>query len=469
VIGAIEPERMRSGLTVVIRGTGFPATPEPVEATFDGIDMRAEAIGGGRIRATIPPGVDRGQIVVRVRDRTSLGFPYESGDVFGLLGEYMAIPDGAAIGRLIEAPSFGSADAFRRVEPVVAFYSAGSFALPFPPRRFAARYSGTLFVHEPGEYHFRLTSDDGGRLWLGGEAMVDLDGIHGMASGEGSAFLAKGSHDVLVEYFNNDGGAGLLLEWRPPGRAKYGIVPRRALYPPPMSGRNEPPVIHEFDPSPTSLGESLSIHGADFVGDPRLDRVLLNGSPLAIERAAPNLLVVTVPLDARSGNVVVQSGELVSKPMALRIVGRGLRGAYYRSEMDITSMPEFSTLAPSFERLDPILHFGEAFSFELPFSPERFAVEWRGRIDAPRAGLYRFKLLSDDGSRLLIEGRQVIDNDGVHGFTALDGEIELSAGRHPLTLQYFQNRGHAAFDIWWSPPESALERIPESVLFPERL
>lgn len=57
-----------------------------------------------------------------------------------------------------------------------------------------------------------------------------------------------------------------------------------------------------------------------------------------------------------------------------------------------------------------------------------FAVDYRGAIVLPAAGTYRFRLDSDDGSRLLIDGRQVIDNDGVHGENAVEGTAELAGG-----------------------------------------
>jgi len=468
VIEDVLPKGARSGQPVVIRGTGFPAPSEPVEATFGGIDMRAEALPDGTIRATLPPGVDRAQILVRVRDRTSLGFAYESGDVFGLLGVYTPSDGGAPIRSLVDMPRIATSETFRRVEPAVAFYSPASFALPFAPARFGARLHGSICVHESGPYRWKLTSDDGSRLSIGGDLVVDVDGLHGMTSAESSTFLAAGLHDVVVEYFNNDGGGGLILEWMPPGHTRFSVVPRKNLYPPLLSGRYEPPDVLSVEPSPVTVGEALTIDGDNFTGDARQDRVLLNGVPLEVEFAGLTRMVVRVPHDARAGSIVVQAGELVSKPFPIQVRGRGLNGAYYKLDEDVTSLPETSGLAPAFERVDASLRFGEAFSFALPFAPERFAAEWRGFIEIPYAGAYKFKVWSDDGSRLTVAGRTVVENDGIHGFTGVSGEVELPLGRHPISLRYFQALGHAALDVWWAPPGKPSVRIPEEILFPER-
>ena len=59
-------------------------------------------------------------------------------------------------------------------------------------------------------------------------------------------------------------------------------------------------------------------------------------------------------------------------------------------------------------------------------------------LDIAQAGAYTFRLLSDDGSQLWIDGQQVIDHDGVHGATTKDGDVTLTAGSHALEVRYFQ-------------------------------
>lgn len=68
-----------------------------------------------------------------------------------------------------------------------------------------------------------------------------------------------------------------------------------------------------------------------------------------------------------------------------------------------------------------------------------FIVECLGQLAIPAAGSYGFRLTSDDGSRLEIDGSEVVDHDGVHPATAKDGIVALEAGRHPFDLRYFEN------------------------------
>lgn len=69
---------------------------------------------------------------------------------------------------------------------------------------------------------------------------------------------------------------------------------------------------------------------------------------------------------------------------------------------------------------------------------EWFGVMYSGTFEVSEKGTYGWRLLSDDGSRLWIDGREIIDNDGVHGFDGKEGEVALSKGPHTIRLWYFQ-------------------------------
>ncbi len=75
----------------------------------------------------------------------------------------------------------------------------------------ALRKSGVLTLEHDGMYHFSLRSDDGSRLWIGGVLLIDNDGLHQARTVAGSAALAAGHHEIVVEWFNRTGGATLEL------------------------------------------------------------------------------------------------------------------------------------------------------------------------------------------------------------------------------------------------------------------
>jgi alpha-L-fucosidase len=82
---------------------------------------------------------------------------------------------------------------------------------------FALRFTGYLQVPAPGVYRFALRSDDGSRMWVGDQLLIDNDGLHGAKELPGYAALEAGAHAVVVEMFQADGGFDLALSWTPPG------------------------------------------------------------------------------------------------------------------------------------------------------------------------------------------------------------------------------------------------------------
>ncbi len=88
---------------------------------------------------------------------------------------------------------------------------------------------GYVRAPETGVHGFRLTSDDGARLWVDGREVVDNDGLHGAESAEGEAPLARGWHRLRAQWFQAGGEALLRLEWRPPGQEDFGPLRGDAL------------------------------------------------------------------------------------------------------------------------------------------------------------------------------------------------------------------------------------------------
>lgn len=69
---------------------------------------------------------------------------------------------------------------------------------------------------------------------------------------------------------------------------------------------------------------------------------------------------------------------------------------------------------------------------------EWFAINYTGKFWIEKPGLYRFRLVSDDGAMLYIDGQLIADNDGVHSTMVRLGSVRLEGGMHTIRLPYFQ-------------------------------
>ncbi len=70
---------------------------------------------------------------------------------------------------------------------------------------FSIRYTGAFYVEEGGQYDFSSLSDDGLVLKIGGQTVIDFDGLHAPTSRDGSVILSEGLQDVEILYFENTG------------------------------------------------------------------------------------------------------------------------------------------------------------------------------------------------------------------------------------------------------------------------
>lgn len=87
-------------------------------------------------------------------------------------------------------------------------------------------------------------------------------------------------------------------------------------------------------------------------------------------------------------------------------------------------------------------------------------------VDMP--GVYGFRLISDDGSKLWINGKLVINHDGPHGPQPRDGNFELAAGTHRVYIRHYQGGGDAHLELQWRPSTAGagakFGAIPATVL-----
>jgi outer membrane protein OmpA-like peptidoglycan-associated protein len=148
-----------------------------------------------------------------------------------------------------------------------------------------------------------------------------------------------------------------------------------------------------------------------------------------------------------------------------------LQGRVYFIPENTEHLPDFSRLRPQGTISTTVLNIQpQSFTAGFPGVTDRFewfAIDYQGRIMLPQAGTYTFRLTSDDGSKLFIDGELVIDNDGIHGPGNMDGEATLAAGIHDVRVQYFQGpREEVALVLEWGPDAENLRPLDFGALAP---
>jgi cytochrome c len=120
---------------------------------------------------------------------------------------------------------YSGAPVFEGVIPVI---QAGDQDLEQLGQNFAILLKGFLKVPKNNNYTFRLRSDDGSRLTIDDQVIIDHDGLHGASPKDGEVALEAGYHPFQLEYFQAKGGASILLEWRSFDGPEFQVIPAPA-------------------------------------------------------------------------------------------------------------------------------------------------------------------------------------------------------------------------------------------------
>ena len=83
---------------------------------------------------------------------------------------------------------------------------------------------------------------------------------------------------------------------------------------------------------------------------------------------------------------------------------------------------------------------------------DTFASRHTGYMEVDTAGRYTLYLSSSDGSKLWLDGKLLINNDGLHPMRQRSRTVALSAGLHSLRVDYFENTGKAGLIVSWAGP-----------------
>jgi hypothetical protein len=251
-----------------------------------------------------------------------------------------------------------------------------------PADQFSARW--TRQVQFPGGfYRFTVSADDGVRLWIDGQLVVDewQDGL--VADHTVDVSLAAGPHAIRLEYYENLGGAMVRLGWdqAPPPTASPTLTPSAT----PTFTPTPPPtntVTPEVTPTHTPTEE-----------------------PTPTETSQP-------PPPSSQALPDRWAAEYFANPL--------LQGP------------------PVLTREDPAVDFDwGAGSPGNPVPPDDFSARWQGQ-QSLQAGSYLYSMAADDGARLYVDGNLILDGWAGSGGKLYHRRITLEEGVHTFQVEYYE-------------------------------
>jgi hypothetical protein len=141
--------------------------------------------------------------------------------------------------------------------------------------------------------------------------------------------------------------------------------------------------------------------------------------------------------------------------------GGGVKGQYYNNV--------YLSGVPALTRIDPQIDF---YWNPGPVGPgvseDNFSVRWTGEVEAPFTEPVTFITASDDGVRLYIEGKLVIDHWTSHDrWEDIAAPIDLIEGHtYAIVMEGFEGSGEAEWQLFWQSPSIPKQVIPQAALSP---
>ncbi len=118
--------------------------------------------------------------------------------------------------------------------------------------------------------------------------------------------------------------------------------------------------------------------------------------------------------------------------------------------------------SPNYAGVMPILHAADT---DMSGLESNFGIHVQGYLTVPKDGVYTMRLVSDDGSRLWVGDKEIINHDGPHGAEPMDGKVALRQGQHPFRIKFYQGRGGKYLSLRWKKPGAKnFEIVPETSL-----
>jgi hypothetical protein len=417
-------------------------------------------------------------------------------------------------------PDFGGVPGLIRIDGASFNWDDGKPEPFLPADNFSVRWSGFIDAPTAGSYALETWSDDGIRVWVDGQLVINHWTPHSAVSDRSPPLQwSAGLHAITIEYQERTGRAMMHLRWRVPGQVGFDYVPLSQLAPA-ASGRGltatyfgnptlqGPPVLTRAEPinfqwAAAPLGvnvpkdgfsvrwrgqvavpstgtytfQTLSDDGVRVWVDDRL--VIQNWTPHGPSRdtsetfrwEAGQLHTLRVEYQELGGPGTAQLLWRTPDQAAFTVVptahlypvswGTGLTGAYFANP-GLQGSPVFSRVEPVDFRWD---------ASPAPNLPaDGFSVRWSGSIEAAVSGMHTLQTLSDDGVRVWVDGQLAIDNWTGHApVTNTSAAWPWVAGeRHAITVAYQELGGPGTARLSWRTPQAPDFRpVPVAQLYPQ--
>lgn len=353
-----------------------------------------------------------------------------------------------------------------------------------PNDRFSVQWRGNFYFPKTSWYTFKSEVDDGIMLFVDGQGVINAWSPHGGDAIWGNYYISKGEHEVKVQYYDRSGDAKVKVWWDE-GKALLTptVVPSAAPTEDVGKGaftvsfynnpnlEGEPDYIHKYEDINFKWGTGIphaSIHNDNFSA--RIETKLTvdknafytfttttdDGVRLKIDNQvlidqwhaqAPTSYSASVQLVPGTYTLVMEYMELGGGATCMLDWEKTTEGAFvgeYFANKDLQGQPVLTRASD-----DLNFDWGLGSPDAAKLGNDNFSVRWKGKIAIEHDGYYQFTASSDDGNRVFIDGKKIIDHWAPQPLTTSEALVYLSKGSYDLVYEYNEWGGKAIAKLRW--------------------
>jgi hypothetical protein len=323
-----------------------------------------------------------------------------------------------------------------------------------------------------GTYRFFTSSDDGVRLWVDNVLLIDRWRDGSMVSYSADRRLTAGNHTLRVEYYENTGLAQLQIWWErlgefPQWRGEY--FARPDLSGVPVMVRNDAALSFDWgwDSAAAALpADGFSVRWTRDVwfddGVYRFRAGMDDGLRLYVD----DVLVLDAWRDGARREVTADHALLSgSHHLRVEYYERSGQALAQLSWERVAAYPDWKaeywsnrslTGSPVLVRSDRGLDFNWGWGSPAPNLPNTdFSARWT-RTAQFDSGTYRFHVLVDDGARLWVDSRLLIDSWRDGAAREVSQDLTLARGDHEIVVTYYEHGGEARIRVRWEEVDTRI-------------
>lgn len=365
-------------------------------------------------------------------------------------------------------------------------WGRGSPGTPIPADHFSVRWTRSEFF-SGGDVRFYVTTDDGARLWVDSQLLIDQWHNQAPTTYEATVSLTPGTHFLRLEYYEDTGNAAIQCRWQselsfPDWKGEY--YNNAFLGGAPVLQRNDRQIDFEWgvhSPSPGVGSDDFSVrwtrtHHFD-AGTYRFTATVDDGVRVWVD----SQLIVD--------EWWVHSVRSFSRDMAMTSGDHAFRVEYYDrgsfavarfswEEVGATALSSgewygeyFNNVSlsgsPTLDRNEPSVDFAWGWgSPDWRIPSDYFSARWTTTAQFDTGRTYTFSAWSDDGVRVWVDGELVIDAWYDHSPRSFSGDRWLAAGDHQIRVEYYERAGTAEIEVRWdnAPPSPSPPLIAEVIV-----